>query len=398
MRILIVNSVFGQGSTGKIVEDLYQRLCEEGNEVKVCYGRGQCQNNPNIVKVGYDFETIIHATLARIMGISGCFSYFSTKKLINIIEQFNPDIVHLHNVHGYYMDYYKVVKYLKKKKMKVVWTLHDELMFTGNCDYAYECDLWQTGCHACEQIESYPKSLFFDFSSIQYKWKHRLFMGIEQFEIVTPSAWLKNRVEQSIMSEANVAVIHNGIDVNNVYYPQSSERERENQKIVLIVTDDLKSVRKGLNYSLKLADICANTHPEVVFWIVGGTDENNNRENVKYFGMIKDKHELAKIYSKADILLITSQCDNFPTVCIEALACGTPILGFNAGGIAETAPHKRIGTFVSKNDMDSLRDALYNMLGWNREQTRIECRKFAEKEYSRELMIDRYMNMYNRKI
>lgn len=397
MKVLIVNSVFGQGSTGKIVEDLYQRLRENGNEVKVCYGRGKEPTNDDIVKVSYDFETIIHATLARIIGISGCFSFFSTQRLIKVIEQFEPDIVHLHNLHGYYMDYYKVIRYLKRKKIKVVWTLHDELMFTGNCDYAYECEAWRMECHSCKQIKSYPKSLFFDFSKIQYNWKKELFKDIELFEIVTPSVWLKNRVQNSIMESANVAVVHNGIDVNTVYYPRIEEKESKGktEKVVLIVTDDLKSPRKGLEYSLKLADICAQERPEISFWVVGGIDEKNVRKNVKYFGLITDKSELAKIYSKADVLLITSQCDNFPTVCIEALACGTPVVGFDAGGIAETAPFHKIGQFVTKNDINQLKEVLYNMLNMEREFVRHNCREYAKTEYSRELMINRYISIYN---
>ena len=395
MKILLVNSVYGIGSTGKIVKKLYEGIISAGNQAVVCYGRGEKNEDPSIIKICTNIEFYLHVLLSRVLGLNGMFSLLATQRLIKEIKRFKPDIVHLHNVHGYYINYYRLVTYLKKTEVPVIWTLHDELMFTGNCAYAFNCEKWKTECNKCMQKREYPKSWIFDFSKYQYILKKTLFQNADNFHFVTPSEWLGKRVSQSILKKRNSSVIRNGIDTTDVFYPITDNEmyhiiNPDNKKIVLSVTDDILDERKGIQYTIELAKKC----PEYLFIIVGGKIDNCDIGNIVFVEKTKDQNMLAKYYSIADVFLITSLCDNFPTVCIEALSCGTPIVGFDVGGIAETAPLSQIGLFVKDRDIEELRKAVQKFVCADREKNRRVCREYAQNHYDGRLMIDAYLKMY----
>lgn len=396
MKILFVNSVYGVGSTGKIVQDLCKDLNNEGHQVRVCYGRKSKVIDKNSRQICSKMEFYLDVFLSRLTGLHGCFSLIATRRLITEIEEFNPDIVHLHNIHGYYLNIYIIVNYLKKCNIKVVWTLHDELMFTGKCSYAYDCDKWLNECGHCPQIKEYPKSLFWDFSRCQLRWKRKCFSGIQNFCFVTPSKWLANRVKKSLLKDADCKVINNGIDTEQIFCVRDANNLKKklglvNKKIILTVTDDVYSNRKGIDTFIEIAD--RSRESDLMFVIVGGMRKDLQRENVLFVPSIKNQEELSEFYSMADVFVITSKCDNFPTVCLESLACGTPVVGFEVGGIAETAPNKNIGLFVQLNNLDDMIEAIKQFICSKKIYVE-KCRKYAVIHYSKLNMIESYKKLY----
>lgn len=397
MKVLFINSVYGIGSTGKIVKDLSQELIENGNEVKICYGRKSPVHDNVSKQICSYIEFVLDVCLSRLTGLHGCFSNIATNRLIREIKEFSPDIVNLHNVHGYYVNLFRLVKFLKQSNIKVVWTLHDELMFTGKCSYAYECDKWKSYCEKCTQVHEYPKSLFFDFSKLLFRRKKKCFRGIYQFCFVTPSKWLASRVGESYLKDAKCRVINNGIDVNDIFYIREVGKLKTrlgitNEKVIITVTDDVYSARKGIDVFINLADYYKNE--DIKFIVVGGKREDLQRKNVLYVPRTNNQDELAEYYSLADVFVITSRCDNFPTVCLEALACGTPVVGFRVGGISETAPYEGIGRFVEKENIREMINAIDNFLRSPKKCYAGSCRDYAHYFLSKEHMNDEYIKLF----
>lgn len=360
MKVLLVDVNCKNSSTGKIVYDLYTGLNKSGIEAAICYGRGPLIKEKNIFKFGIDLETYFHALMTRITGLTGFFSFFSTHRLIKFMKKFDPDVVHLHELHAYFVNYGTVIKYLKKNNIKTVWTFHCEFMYTGKCGHAYECNKWQTECNQCPQLRNYPKSLFFDFTKIMYLHKKRLFANFDNLIIVTPSKWLSSRVKKSFLKEKQIKIINNGIDTDNIFYPRNVESLKKyynliNEKIILAIAPDIMSDTKGGKYILELAKHFSNKN--VKFIMIGMNNKDLSLklpDNFIKIGLINDQNELAKYYSMSDVFVICSKKENYPTVCLESISCGTYVCGFNVGGIKETIPLNDYKYFVSYGDIESL--------------------------------------------
>ncbi len=350
MKVLLIDVNCKGSSTGKIVYDLYRRLMQEGHEAAVCYGRGKVVREENIYKFGLEWETYIHAGLARVTGLNGCFSWFSTRRLIKYIDSFQPDVVHIHELHAYFVNLKCLFQYLKHKKIKIVYTFHCEYMYTGKCGHAYDCEKWKTECGKCPAVKEYPKSLFFDFTKKMFCYKKKLLADLD-FTIVTPSKWLAERVKQSFLKDKNVVVIHNGIDAETVFYPRKKEevaalKKRfglSDKKIVLSVAPNIMSESKGGQTVLEVSKYFKGEN--IHFVLVGADSHEEISDNVTLVRKTTDQDELALWYSAADVFLICSKRENFPTTSLEAFCCGTPVVGIDAGGTRETVPWP-FGTFV----------------------------------------------------
>ncbi|MEH7344982.1 glycosyltransferase [Bacillus sp. JJ1532] len=402
MRILLIDVNYKNSSTGKIVYDLYNSLNNEGHTVAVCYGRGPIADEPGVFKFSSNLEVYAHAFLTRVTGLTGNYSYFATKKLIRFMEEFKPDVVHIHELHAYFVNIAPVMNHLKKKNIKTVWTFHCEFMYTGKCGYAYDCDKWKTECGKCPRLKEYPSSMFFDFTKKMFNYKKKLFEGFDNLTIVTPSKWLADRVKESFLKDKDVRVIHNGIDTKNVFHPKSyghlkKKHNITDEKIVLAVAPDLMSARKGGRWVLDLAKRMKGTKIKFIFIGVKDVSENFG-ENIIALSKTNNQHELAEYYSMADVFVICSEKENFPTTCIEALSCGTPIIGFDEGGTKETAP-EGYGTFVPYGDIKQLKMALKTALT-NDEyfKSEQECSNYGLKKYSKTEMCEKYLQLYQEEI
>jgi glycosyltransferase involved in cell wall biosynthesis len=397
MKVLLIDVNYKHSSTGKIVHDLYQGLMANGHEAAVCYGRGPLEVGENIYKFGINLETYFHAAITRLSGLTGYFSPISTFRLIRYIKRFNPDVVHIHELHAYFVNYLPIINYLKKNNIRTIWTFHCEFMYTGKCGHANECNNWKVECHDCPQIREYPKSLLFDFTRKMFRDKKRLFTDFSNLVIVTPSQWLADRVKQSFLSDKNIYVIHNGINTENIFFPRDFQHLKEkhqlkDEKIVLAVAPDLMSKQKGGRWVVELAKRFKGQN--VKFILIGVKDLREEfDDNIIALGRTDNQVELAEYYSMADVFVICSERENFPTTCLEALSCGTPVLGFDTGGTSETAPKIFLGNFVPFGNIDNLYSCVKQNLekSYNSEQIVSYCKKY----YSTFAMYKRYLNQYS---
>ena len=392
MRILLMDVNCKYSSTGKIVYDLYTKLREKGHEAAIAYGRGPIVDEENIYRFSPQWEVYLHALLTRITGYTSCYSYIATKRAIKYIEKFQPDVVHLHDMHGYFINIVPLIEYLKKTHIKTVWTFHCEFMYTGKCGHSYECEQWKTHCTKCPHLKDYPQSILFDKTKKMFWKKERAFKNFDNLTIVSPSNWLTQRIKQSFFREKEIITIHNGIDTE-IFTRQENYNLREeyatvDEKIILAVAPNLMSDNKGGRHILALAKKMQDS--KVKFVMVGVTDTSIQvPDNVKLEGLIKDQRKLAEYYSMADVFLICSERENYPTTCIEAAACGVPVVGFDVGGTAETVDSP-YGVFVEYGDIDALKNAVDGILA----QENMKERMLGIRDYSKERMYFEYEQIY----
>ena len=245
MKILQIDVNCKGSSTGKIAYDLYSYAASRGAECAVCYGRGPRIKEKNIYKFGLDWETDLHALLTRLTGRTGCYSFFSTRRLIRFIKRFRPDVIHIHELHAYFVNIKPLLNFIAKAQIPAVWTFHCEFMYTGKCGHADECTRFTSGCGNCPQLGEYPKTLFFDRTAKMFAEKKALFEKLQKLVIVTPSAWLKERVKLSFLKDRDVRVVHNGIDTE-IFRPRNADALRKeyhiaaDEKVVLSVAPDIR--------------------------------------------------------------------------------------------------------------------------------------------------------------
>lgn len=397
MNILQINSVCKIGSTGRIATDIYNILLEEGNEGCIAYGRECAKDFSNTIKIGSKLDQYIHVGLTRIFDRHGFGSKEPTHKLIKEIERINPDVIHLHNIHGYYINIEILFNYLKKNKKLVIWTLHDCWAFTGHCahfDYI-GCDKWKKECYDCPQKLEYPSSKFFDNSKNNYNKKKEIFTGVENLIIVTPSEWLANLVKDSFLGEYTINVINNGIDLE-VFKPTKSDfRDRyelKNKFIILGVVSDWRE-RKGYEYFLNLSK---ELKDDEVILMVGLTKKQieNIPNNIIGISRTNSVKELAEIYSASDVFINLTLEENFPTTNIEALACGTPVVTFNTGGSVESVDEKT-GFIVEKGNIVELLNKIRKVKEVGKKMYSRACSEKANKLYNKNERFEEYLKLYD---
>lgn len=397
MRILQVDVNFDDSSTGKIVKDLQEGLEKQGHQVECCYGRDTKKSPSRAIKISSNAEVYVHAALSRVTGFTGVFSPIATINLINQIERFRPDVVHLHELHGYYININQLIGYLKNKGIPVLWTFHCEFMYTGKCGHAYECDRWMMDCGKCPQLGEYPKSIYFDQTSRMLQWKKDVFNEFDKLKIAAPSKWLAQRIGRSFLKNKYITTVYNGIDTA-IFKPRDSaglkvKHDIKTSHILVSVAPNLLSERKGGRWILELARKMEDD--DVTFIMIGVEDASVvNIPNVICLPRIDNKVLLSEYYALADFSLLTSKKETFSLVCAESLACGTPIIGFESGAPSEVAP-PGYGVFVNYGDIDSLcnevKSALTNRSAF---KTSDQCALFAKENFGKDVMINAYLSEY----
>ncbi|MBE6808473.1 MAG: glycosyltransferase [Ruminococcaceae bacterium] len=364
MKILQINTVCGIRSTGRICTDIADVLEEKQYECKIAFGREAVpsQYEKYAVRIGNRINTYLDVLTTRIFDNAGFNSKGATKRFINWVKEYDPDVIHLHNLHGYYINIELLFDYLKTSGKPVIWTLHDCWSFTGHCthfDYI-GCEKWKTeGCSNCPLKKQYPKAIVFENSKNNYEKKKRIFTGVPEMTIVTPSKWLGDLVKQSFLKEYPVKVINNGIDLN-IFKPTESgfrqEHKLENKKIVLGVASTW-SKRKGLYDFVKLSELLNDDYKIV---LVGLNKEQMKKmpSDILCIERTNSTRELAEIYTAADVLVNPTYEDNYPTVNLEAQACGTPVITYKTGGSPESVSENAI---VPKGDINKLTEKIESL-------------------------------------
>lgn len=333
MKILQINSVCGYGSTGKIAVDIAKSAENHKHECIIAYGRRDANNYPNAIKIGTNNDVRVHGILSRLTDKHGLFSKKMTTQFIEKVKEMNPDVIHLHNIHGYYIHYPILFEYLKESKKPVVWTLHDCWSFTGHCAYyTYaQCNKYLAGCGKCPQLKEYPKA-FTDSSHFNLEMKRKVFAGLKNLTIVTPSSWLKHEVEKTFLSDYPVRVIHNGIDLEK--FKTVNFKRKSDKKIILGVASVWER-RKGLETFIKLSEILPEAY-EIVLVGLTSSQIKTLPNNIRGIEKTDSVEELVEYYNEAVVFLNPTLEDNYPTTNLEAQACGTPVVTFDVGGAKET--------------------------------------------------------------
>lgn len=381
MRVLELNTILGNGGTGTVALLTSESVLKNGGEVLYAYGRGKNTNiNLNIdrYKICNSLEIIIHAFLSRASDRQGFYSRNTTKKLIQKIKQFNPDIIHLHNLHGYYIDLPILFNFLAEYAKPIVWTLHDCWAFTGHCSHFdfIGCEKWKTGCYDCPQKSNYPKSILLDQSKRNWEEKRRLFTSIQNMTIITPSYWLAGLVRESFFGKYPVQVIHNGIDLN-VFKPMPSSWKEDYgiTKPMILACAAQWGQRKGYADVLKIAEIL----PEYQVVIVGidSKQAKNLPSNIVGIQRTDSVQELVKIYSAADVFINTTYEEVLGMVNIEAIACGTPVITYDTGGSPECID-EHCGVIVEKGNVYNLAERIPEAMRLSRESSITFSRNFSK--------------------
>lgn len=395
MKVLQINSVCGIGSTGRIATDIHNLLISKGHESIIAYGREPIKNCNENIKIGNKIDFYCHVISSRMLDDHGSKSKQATKKLISQIRLENPDIIHLHNIHGYYINIKLLFEFLKNYNKPVVWTLHDCWSFTGHCSYFdyIECNKWIEGCFNCPQKKEYPKSICIDNSKRNYQNKKDLFTGINNLTIVTPSQWLKELVDKSFLNTYESVVINNGIDLDIFKRTDSNFRKEyclEGKYLILGVAS-IWDPRKGLKYFNELAKTL-NENERIILVGLSKSQASEVHDNIVGIERTNNINELVSIYSSVDVFLNPTLEDNFPTTNLEALACGVPVITFNTGGSPECVDD-RTGLIVSQRNIKGILNALNEVKKYNKIYID-DCRDRAVLKYNKLNRYEEYFELY----
>ena len=396
MKVLSIN-LGNYSSTGGIAQGIKQEAENSGIEYVLSYPYDP-YNKPSgdgDIVIGTRFGRKSSIALGMITGYNGCFSWFATKKLLREIKKQNPDIIHFHNLHNNYINLPLLFKFVKKQKIKIVWTLHDCWSFTGQCPYfeMVGCEKWRTGCYDCPNYKEYPKALV-DKTKTMWPLKKKWFTGVENLTLVTPSVWLADLAKQSYMGEYPVSVIYNGIDVDAFQPTQGNLKEIHgltDKKILLGVAFDWGK-RKGLDVFVELA----KRLPEDYKIVLVGTQEEhrvNLPSNILALGRTSSREELAQWYTIADLFVNPTRDEVFGLVNVEALACGTPGVTFNSGGSPECYDDTS-GAVVPCEDIDALEKEIIRICT-EKPYSKEACIKKA-KEFDKNEKFKEYIELYER--
>lgn len=364
MKILQINSVCGIGSTGRIATDIHAALNAKGISNHIMYGRGEPRACESAIKISNKLDFYSHVLHTRLLDKHGFCSTRSTQNALKIIDELQPDIIHLHNIHGYYINVELLFTYLKlHPQIKVIWTLHDCWAFTGHCAYFdfVGCKKWMDQCYSCPQKKSYPASNFCDASKLNFQRKKDTFIGHKNLTIVTPSNWLEGLVKQSFLKDYPIKVVNNGIDLT-VFRPRENNfRAKYNlqDKFLIMGAASDWSPRKGFNDFINLAKILPDSYRLVMV----GLSPNSIKmlpNNIIGIHRTDNPIELAEIYSSADVFFNPTYEDNYPTVNLEAIACGTPVIAYKTGGCPESVSIVH-GFVVERGDMTAVVETIQKL-------------------------------------
>lgn len=397
MKKLVLLNVVCNGSTGKIMYDLASSA--EGNDYDVTciYGRGTSKDGTKFFKFNNRIGTYFHVLLAR-LGFNGHGSYFATKKIVRYLRKIDPDIIHMHNIHGYWINLKVLFKYLKNEyKGKIVWTLHDCWAFTGHCSHftMAKCNKWQKTCFKCPILQNYPKE-YFDTTTKEYLLKKKMFTNINNLSLVVPSNWLKELVSKSFLKEYKVSVISNGIDLS-VFKPTINKEIHEkysipNDKKIILGVSNVWNKEKGFNFFLEMANIISED--EII--VLVGLNKKQKKilpKNVIGIEKTENVQELVNIYSIASVFVNPSLEETFSLVTIEAMACGLPVVVSKTSAIKELVSEET-GYIVKNESVNNYYKLVENILKTGKDKY-LKFLQDTTKKYILDNMLNENLKNYN---
>jgi glycosyltransferase involved in cell wall biosynthesis len=400
MKILQISPEGNFGSVGTIAEQIGELIITNGYESYIAIGNYNLKSSSKIFKIGNFFNRIIHAIESRIFDNNGLGSRNSTNVLIKWIDQLNPDLIHIHQLHGYYINYKILLEYLRSKDIPLVLTLHDCWPFTGHCTYfeSISCQKWKTQCYNCELLNDYPKSLFLDNSYDNFNFKKNLFTSYKNLTITTVSSWLADRVSESFLKNIPKQIIYNGVDTR-VFHPVTIKNintfnNYQNKFIILGVATPWTE-RKGLNDFIELSKIL---NKDAIIVLIG-LSKNQMKlmpKNIVSLPKVNNKNILANHYRSANLFLNLSIAETFGLTTVEAMACGTPVVVYNATASPELIS-KGTGYIVDKHDILSINNIVNRLLNSeDLELNRVACVNWVKEKFTSKINYLEYLSLYKK--
>lgn len=398
-KLLLLNTSANTGSTGRIAEEIGLLAQQSGYEVRFAYGRKAVNSKLPLIKIGNKWDMRWHGLKSRMWDAHGFGSRLATKALIRELEVWKPDIVNIHNLHGYYINIELFFEYLKRVQIPVVWTFHDCWPFTGHCSFfeRVSCEKYQTECNHCPLSKYYPDSWFVDNSRSNFRKKKKLFSGLNNLEIVTPSEWLANLVGNSFLKDYPVSIIYNGIDLN-IFKPTEDDTVLKKYRLEpLTYVLGVASVwdrRKGLSDFLMLSKLLPKNQKVV---LVGLNEKqlNNLPENIIGIARTENLEEMVQLYSNALVFINPTYVDNFPTTNIEALACGRPVITYRTGGSSE-AVDTNTGFVLEKKDIRGIVRKISEIKSMEINTLEEYCRDRAEQMFNKNDRFFDYFKLFDK--
>lgn len=399
MNVLQINVTANIGSTGRIAEGIGISAQNAGFESWIAYGRHANYSSSHLIRIGSRFDYLEHALESRLFDNHGLASKHATISFLKEVDKVKPDLIHLHNIHGYYINYKLLFRYIFENKIPTVWTFHDCWPFTGHCTYfsLCGCDKWKTRCFACPQSKTYPKAFSADRSKSNYNLKKAIFNSIDFLTIVSVSNWLDQIVSQSFLKKYHRVVIHNGVDtdvffpaLNNAEVRQSLGIKQDNMMILGVAST--WSERKGLRDFIKISKRLSSKQKIL---LIGLTKKQIKLlpSNIIGIERTESTKQLAEYYSAADFFFNLTYEDNYPTTNLEAISCGTPCLTYRTGGSIESITHET-GFVVPQGDINSVLKCIETVQKNGKEHYSSACRNYALAHFRQEDRYQEYIDLY----
>lgn len=396
--VVQINSVINKGSTGRIAQQIGEHVENQGWRHFLVYGRPSNPTNLDAYKISSYTDNLIHYGLSLALDAHGLGSQITTSKLCRWLSQINPSLVHLHNLHGYYLNYPILAKYLQEKRIPVVWTLHDCWAFTGHCSYYSDinCTKWHTECHTCPKKRSYPASIT-DRSKSNFERKQKLFKAFDSLQLVTVSDWLKGEVQKSFLSKLPVVTIHNGVDTKvfheNYSTAELDERYHLKGRFVAVAAATSWSPTKGFQDYLRMAEKLDENEKIV---LIGLNDHQiaNLPPGIIGITRTESSEELARWYRRANVVLNLSTQETFGMTTVEGFACGSPSIVYNATASPELI-NEKVGYVVEAGDVD----AVYSKMQELRSENKLlssDCVHHVHQNFNSKKQYLNYIKLYDR--
>ena len=401
-KLLQINPVIRENtSTGKIMRGIGDVVISSGWESYIAYSRardGIVSHTSKLVPIGDKADLAVHAVATRLFDAHGLASKRATRELIGKIEAIKPDVIQIHNVHGYFLNYPLLCEYLSSTGIPVVWTAHDCWLYTGHCYYysSIGCGKWKTGCNTCPQKSKFPASWLLDRSERNYMLKKRVFAGMRYLQIIAVSEWIKNELKQSFLSEIPCQVIHNGIDLD-VFKPCDGEGVKDRYGIktryYVLAVASIWLEDKGFSDLMRLSGLLRDDVSLVMVGGMTGKQAKTLPEKIVHIRRTSDATALAELYSGAVAFLNPTWQDNYPTVNLEAIACGTPVITYRTGGSPESVTEKT-GFVVEQGDIEGMAKIINDIIGNNSYLYKLNCREYALAHFDKGRCFRNYIDLY----
>lgn len=397
MKVFVINGVYEEKSTGRTCKEVERELLKQGHEIITAFAQGK-KSTEHSYKINTKVEYYFHNLFSRIIGLQGYCSFFATKRLIKKIKEFNPDIIHLRNIHGSYINLPLLFKFLNNNDIPVIQSLHDCWAFTGKCPYYtfLKCEKWMTGCEKCKDLKNYPKSYLFDFTKKMYNDKKKWYLGIKDLTIVGVSNWVKTESEKSFLNNGKTKFkhIYNWIDLNTFKkYEDETIKEKYNidKSKFTIIGVSARWIKGTVRYEdfMKLADSINGEKMQIV--MVGTSNSKMVHKNIIHIPFVENTVELAQLYSSADIYIHMSMEDTFGKVIAEALACEVPVIVYKTTGCTEVVG-ENCGYVVEPRNIDEIVKLINKV--YNKEVEFNNMRNWVNTKFNYEKNVCEFVDLY----